>query len=128
MRKLNGAICGIGTDRRKILKGLGLVLAMTFLFMTGCTLVKLKEEVKESLSSTVLVGQIATAYLGEGKIVVAAYSLEDGERKIVNYTVIHEAGEYEVKIVAKGFKPHIRTYAVKPGRPVTTKAIELVPL
>ena len=101
MRKLNGAICGIGTDRRKILKGLGLVLAMTFLFMTGCTLVKLKEEVKESLSSTVLVGQIATAYLGEGKIVVAAYSLEDGERKIVNYTVIHEAGEYEL-MVAEG--------------------------
>jgi hypothetical protein len=38
------------------------------------------------------------------------------------------AGEYEVEIVAKGFKPHKRTYAVKPGQPAATKAIELVPL
>ncbi len=37
------------------------------------------------------------------------------------------AGEYEVKIVAKGFKPYIKTDTVSPGRPAATKAIELVP-
>lgn len=38
------------------------------------------------------------------------------------------AGEYEVEVFAKGFKPNIKTYAVKPGRPAATKAIEMVPL
>jgi hypothetical protein len=38
------------------------------------------------------------------------------------------AGEYEVEVVAAGFKSHIKTYVVKPGRPAVARAIELVPL
>ena len=74
---------------------------MVCFFMTGCTLVKLKENVAESLTSTVLVGQIAAASSVKGKIVVAAYSKEHGERKVAHYTVLHEAGEYEL-MVPKG--------------------------
>jgi hypothetical protein len=38
------------------------------------------------------------------------------------------AGTYEVEIVAQGFKPHVKTYVVKPGQPIPARAIELVPL
>ena len=37
------------------------------------------------------------------------------------------AGEYEVKITAKGFQPSLNTYTVKPGRPIYVQAKELVP-
>jgi len=37
------------------------------------------------------------------------------------------AGEYEVKISAKGFEPSLKTYRVKPGRPANIRATELVP-
>ena len=36
------------------------------------------------------------------------------------------AGEYEVKITAKGFRPRVKTYKVKPGRPANIRAVELV--
>ena len=38
------------------------------------------------------------------------------------------AGEYEVKITAQGFKPGLRTYVVKPGRPANIRTFELVPI
>jgi len=37
------------------------------------------------------------------------------------------AGKYEVEIIAKGFKPYLRTYVVKPGQPADYRAIEMVP-
>ena len=79
----------------------GLALIMVCLLMAGCTLLKLKENVAESLASTALVGQIATAPPISGMIVVAAYSLIDGQRRIAHYTVVHEAGDYEL-LVAEG--------------------------
>ena len=36
------------------------------------------------------------------------------------------AGEYEVTITAKGFRPSVKTYTVKPGRPANIRAVELV--
>ena len=36
------------------------------------------------------------------------------------------AGEYEVKITAKGFRPSVKTNKVKPGRPANIQAVELV--
>ena len=35
------------------------------------------------------------------------------------------AGEYEVKITAKGFRPSLKTYVVKPGRPANIRVTEL---
>jgi len=80
---------------------LGIALLLLCFVATGCTLAKLKEDVAESLASTSLVGQIATAPPERGVIVVAAYSLKEGKRKIAHYTVIHEAGEFEL-MVAEG--------------------------
>lgn len=80
---------------------IGVALAMMCFFMTGCTLVKLKENVAESLASKVLVGQIAIAPLESGVIIVAAYSLKNGERKAAHDNVLHEAGDYEL-MVAEG--------------------------
>jgi pimeloyl-ACP methyl ester carboxylesterase len=80
---------------------LGIALLLLCLIAAGCTLAKLKEDVSESLASTALVGQIATASPERGVIVVAAYSLKDGKREIAHYTVLHEAGDFEL-MVAEG--------------------------
>jgi pimeloyl-ACP methyl ester carboxylesterase len=80
---------------------LGIALLLLCFIATGCTLAKLKEDVSESLASTALVGQIATASPERGVIVVAAYSLKDGKREIAHYTVLHEAGDFEL-MVAEG--------------------------
>ncbi len=77
---------------------IGIALAMMCLVMAGCTLLKLKENVAESLASTTLVGQIATVPPASGMIVVAAYSLKEGQRKIAHYTVLHEAGDFELMV------------------------------
>lgn len=82
---------------------LGIALFVLCFVATGCALVKLKEEVSKSLVSTVLVGQVASAIPGKGVIVVAAYSLKDGERKIAHYTVLHGAGEYELMVAAGNY-------------------------
>ena len=37
------------------------------------------------------------------------------------------AGDYEVTITAKGFRPSTKTYTVKPGRPADYRATELIP-
>ncbi len=80
-----------------------IVLLIICIVAAGCTLAKLKEEVNESLASTVLVGQVASAIPENGVIVVAAYALKDGERKIAHYTVLHEAGEYELMVAAGNY-------------------------
>ncbi len=84
-------------------KKLGIALFILCFVATGCALTKLKEEVSESLASTVLVGQVASAIPEKGVIVVAAYSLKDGDRKIAHYTVLHEAGEYELMVAAGNY-------------------------
>jgi pimeloyl-ACP methyl ester carboxylesterase len=84
-------------------KKLGLALFILCFVAAGCTLAKLKEEVSESLASTVLVGQVASAIPEKGVIVVAAYSLKDGVRQIAHYTVLHEAGEYELMVAAGNY-------------------------
>lgn len=87
--------------KRICLNRVGLALVMISFFMAGCTMVKLKQEVKQSLASTVLVGQIATGPSEKGKLVVVAYSLQNGERTVAHYAVLHGAGEYEL-MVAQG--------------------------
>ena len=78
-----------------------LTLLITCLVTSGCALIKLKKENTEGLSSTVLVGRISTAFPGKGPIIVSAYSMNQGKRKVAHYTVLHDFGEYEL-MVAKG--------------------------
>ena len=76
---------------------LGVTLLIICLLSTGCALIKLKKDNTESLSSTVLVGRISTAFPGKGPIIVAAYSMNQGKKEIAHYTVLHDFGEYELK-------------------------------
>ncbi len=76
-------------------------LLIICLVATGCFFAKVKEEVREVLASTVLVGRISTAFPGKGPIIVAAYALNKGKREVAHYTVLHDCGEYEL-MVAKG--------------------------
>jgi len=80
---------------------MAVTLLMLCLVATGCALIKLKKETAEALSSTVLVGNISTAFPGDGPIIVAAYSMNHGKREVAHYTVLHDFGEYEL-MVAKG--------------------------
>ena len=77
------------------------LLLMISLSLSGCFLVKVKKEVREYLASTVLVGTVATAFPGKGPIIVAAYTMGRGKRAVAHYTVLHEAGEFEL-MVAEG--------------------------
>ncbi len=89
-----GFTVGLSTN----IKMMGVALLILCFVTTGCTLAKLKEDVAKSLASTTLVGQIATAPPARGMIVAAAYSLKDGKREIAHYTVLHEAGEFELLV------------------------------
>ncbi|MDP1992430.1 MAG: alpha/beta hydrolase [Syntrophales bacterium] len=75
-----------------------LILFLVCFIAVGCTLVKLRKEVSESLASTILVGHISTPSPGKGPLVVAAYSMNKGKREIAHYTVLHDSGEYELMV------------------------------
>jgi hypothetical protein len=80
---------------------IGISLLILFFITTGCALIKLKNENTQVLASTVLVGRISTAFPGKGPIIVAAYAMNQGDRKVVHYTILHDYGEFEL-MVAKG--------------------------
>ncbi len=69
--------------------------------MSACSLIKLKEESKAFYSSTVFVGRISSTVPWDKPIVIAAYAKHDGRLEIAHYTVLHEAGGYEL-MVPKG--------------------------
>ncbi|MFM9434570.1 pimeloyl-ACP methyl ester carboxylesterase [Janthinobacterium sp. CG_23.3] len=77
------------------------VSALLCVCLSGCSLVKLKEESKTFYSSTVLAGYVSSAAPWDKPIVVAAYSTRNGRLEIAHHTVLHEAGGYEL-IVQKG--------------------------
>ncbi|MFZ3046799.1 MAG: alpha/beta hydrolase [Desulfatirhabdiaceae bacterium] len=92
----------MGSGLRNCTRHLTVLLILFVCFiMVGCTLVKLNKDVKESLASTILVGHVSTPSPGKGPIVVAAYSIDQGEKEIAHYTVLHDSGEYEL-MVAQG--------------------------
>ncbi|VTR71262.1 conserved hypothetical protein [Desulfosarcina cetonica] len=64
---------------------------------TGCSLIKLKKDTNKFQEYTAIVGHIDAKCLGNGPIIVAACSVEDG-MKAVNYTVLHDSGEYELGV------------------------------
>ena len=65
--------------------------------MTGCSLIKLKKDTNRFQGYTTIIGRIDANFLEKGPIIVAACSVEDG-MKIVNYTVLHDSGEYELGV------------------------------
>jgi len=101
MNALKSATLGLKKARPLAYAKMTGTLLIVCLVTAGCALIKLNKEVTESLSSTVLVGRISTAFPGKGPIIVSAYSMNNGKREVAHYTVLHDFGEYEL-MVAKG--------------------------
>ncbi|TKB25467.1 alpha/beta hydrolase [Desulfopila sp. IMCC35006] len=72
------------------------------LWLTGCSIYNLREEVKTINNSTILVGTVTESFpSGDAPILVVTYSKIGSHRNIEHYTKLHEAGPYEL-IVPKG--------------------------
>ena len=84
----------------KIFKRVAIVFVLFCFFTSGCALIKLKEEVKQGMASTVLVGRISTGFHGKGPIVVAAYSVNHGEREVAHFSVLHDYTGAHIRVYA----------------------------
>lgn len=72
------------------------------LWLTGCSIYNLRQEVETINNSTILVGTVTKSFpLGNAFIVVAAYSKFGSHRNVTHFTKLHEAGPYEL-MVPKG--------------------------
>jgi pimeloyl-ACP methyl ester carboxylesterase len=72
------------------------IILLCFVTM-GCSLIKLKKEVKKSQESTVIIGRVHAKFMKNGPIIVAACSTSEG-KEIAHYTVLHDSGEYELLV------------------------------
>lgn len=79
----------------------GIAFLITCFVLTGCAMVKLRQEVNQFQASTILVGRVSTDFPGKGPIIVAAYTVDQGKRGVEHYAVLHEQGEFEL-MVRKG--------------------------
>lgn len=104
------------------------LLLLSFLFLIGltgggCTLVRLNNNVQQSLESTILVGTITCTTIARGPIIVAARPLDVQVDALVHYSVLHESGEYELLVPPGSY--HVFAFVdsndnrkVDPGEPV----------
>jgi len=76
------------------------LIAICFV-ISGCAMIKLKQEVSQVQASTILVGRIFTEIPGKGPIVVAAYTKDQEKREVEHYSFLHKQGEFEL-MVRKG--------------------------
>lgn len=92
------------------------IVALTLtlcLFTTGCALIKVRQQVRESMASSVIVGWVSAPYRAEGPIVVAAYAKKGSKREIAHYVMLHDWGEFEL-VVPKG-RYHMFAFCDKNG-------------
>lgn len=61
----------------------------------------LKQQVRESMDSAVIVGHVSSSEPAAGPVIVAAYAKHLGKHGIAHYTMLHDLGEYEL-LVGKG--------------------------
>jgi pimeloyl-ACP methyl ester carboxylesterase len=78
--------------------------ALLCFVLGGCTLVKLRQEVREINGSTVLVGRITAPSGWDQPIVVAAYSESADGIGLAHCTMLHEAGGYELIVPNGNYK------------------------
>lgn len=84
-----------------LLRSIGLT-GFVALWVAGCSLYNLREEVETINDATILVGTVrASGSVEKTPIVVLAYSKDGSNRNIAHYTELHEPGPYEL-IVSKG--------------------------
>jgi pimeloyl-ACP methyl ester carboxylesterase len=75
----------------------GVALFVICLVTSSCAIIELKKEFNRSLKSTVLIGRVYGEFTEKGPIIVAACTANK-EMEIVNYTVLHDSGEYELMV------------------------------
>ena len=74
------------------------IMMFIFIFVsTGCFLIKSMQDIDKTMETTVIVGQVFVESPINGPIIVAAYTANE-EKEIAHYTVLHEAGEYELAV------------------------------
>ncbi len=95
MKSLNFFINHLQTGHPSIPQRVCIILVMLCFVAVGCSLIKLEKEVNKALEGTCIVGRIQAKCTGNGPVIVAAYSVGE-EKKIANYTVLHDSGEYEI--------------------------------
>lgn len=64
----------------------------------GCALFKLREDVKISKDSCLLMGEVISKSALKKPVIVVAYSNSNGVVKIADYTVLSEPGQYEMVV------------------------------
>ncbi|MRR17141.1 MAG: hypothetical protein EG826_11860 [Deltaproteobacteria bacterium] len=80
-------------------KYISLCVLLTFLLnLSGCALFKLREDVKISKDSCLLMGEVVSNSPLKKPVVVLAYSMSDGVLKIADYAVLSEPGQYEMLV------------------------------
>ncbi|MCB2189464.1 MAG: hypothetical protein KQJ78_23845 [Deltaproteobacteria bacterium] len=89
---------------------------------SGCALVELNQEVKQSLESTVLVGYVSADVPGEGPVIVAAYTKRKGEIRVASYVTLCDSGEFEIMVEAGeyylfAFRDENRNFVYDPQEP-----------
>ncbi len=73
------------------------VVFVMFCIITSCSLIKVRNEAKQSLKSTVVIGLVSSEVPVDSPIIVAAYSV-GAEKKVVHYSVLHDSGEFELML------------------------------
>lgn len=97
MRPFNPTENTLLSGKPSIIQRLVITLFLILIITTGCALIHLRKEVKDIQATTVIVGLVDGKFSGNGPIIVAACSMEDGI-KIESYTVLHDSGEYELVV------------------------------
>lgn len=77
------------------------IFLLSCLLTTGCALFTVREEVRQSMASSIIVGWVTAPFPAEGPIIVAAYAKQGANREIAHYVMLHDWGEFEI-VVAKG--------------------------
>jgi len=101
MKSLKPVRGGLIRGSSAVFNRMSIVLLILCFVATGCAMVKLNKEVSQGQASTILVGRISTDFPGNGPIVVAAYTLNQGKREVEHYSILHDYGEFEL-MVRKG--------------------------
>jgi pimeloyl-ACP methyl ester carboxylesterase len=91
--KLNSLKIGIPSVSQRM----SIFLVILCFILASCSLIKVKEEEKRSLESTVVIGRVSVQIPGNWPIIVAACSMSD-EKEIAHYSVLHDSGEYELMV------------------------------
>lgn len=73
-------------------------LMLVGLVLAGCALIKVRQNERESMSSTVIGGHVSAPSPAHGPIMVAAYSKGFRKREVAHYVMLHDYGEFALLV------------------------------